>query len=140
MLIRRPVAEVFDAFVNRAKIKKFWLTDTTGPLAHDARVRWTFMVPGATDDVHVKAFEKDRHIAFNWSDAISVNMDFDSHGENSTTIRLTAEGFTDENATEAAISATEGFTIVLCDLKTLLETGTSAGLVKDKAALLAASK
>lgn len=33
--------------------------------------------------------------------------------------------------------ATEGFSIVLCDLKTLLESGRSAGLVRDKARLIA---
>lgn len=37
------------------------------------------------------------------------------------------------------VNATEGFSIVLCDLKTLLETGHSANLVRDKAALIAAT-
>jgi hypothetical protein len=34
------------------------------------------------------------------------------------------------------VNATEGFAIVLCDLKVLLETGHPAGLVKDKAELI----
>jgi hypothetical protein len=37
------------------------------------------------------------------------------------------------------VNATEGFTIVLCDLKTLLESGRSANLVRSKAALIAAT-
>jgi hypothetical protein len=34
----------------------------------------------------------------------------------------------------------EGFAIVLCDLKTLLETGESAGLVRAKAELIIAAQ
>jgi uncharacterized protein YndB with AHSA1/START domain len=37
---------------------------------------------------------------------------------------------------EQATGTIEGFSIVLCDLKTLLESGTSANLVRDKAALI----
>ena len=37
-----------------------------------------------------------------------------------------------------ALGATEGFAIVLCDLKSLLEQGVSGGMVRDKARLIAA--
>ena len=138
-LIRRPIAEVFDAFVDPETITKFWLADTTGPLAPGARVTWTFMVPGAEDDVTVVAFEKDRHVAFDWSDGISVNLYFERSEENLTTLRVTAEGFHGENASSDAVNATEGFAIVLCDLKSLLETGKSGGFVGDKAELISRS-
>ena len=39
---------------------------------------------------------------------------------------------------EAALNSTEGFAIVLSDLKTLLEQGKSAGLTKAKARLIEA--
>ena len=39
-----------------------------------------------------------------------------------------------------ATGTVEGFAIVLCDLKTLLETGESANLVRDKAALIVAAQ
>jgi uncharacterized protein YndB with AHSA1/START domain len=48
MLIRRPRAEVFNAFVQPQLITKFWLKSTTGPLTTGAQVEWDFMVPGAT--------------------------------------------------------------------------------------------
>ena len=38
------------------------------------------------------------------------------------------------------MNATEGFSIVLCDLKTFLESGKSANLVRAKAELIAASQ
>ena len=57
MLIRRPPGEVFAAFVNPQTLRKFWLTDSSGPLAPGARVVWQFMVPGATAKVVVTRFE-----------------------------------------------------------------------------------
>jgi uncharacterized protein YndB with AHSA1/START domain len=136
MLIRRPVAEVFDAFVNPDTITKFWLESTTGPLAEGAQVGWHFMVPGATETVTVTAFEDQRRIAFDWSDGNSVDMGFEAHGNDTTCLAVEVTGFENENA---VVNATEGFSIVLCDLKTLLESGRSANLVRDKAELIAAS-
>ena len=43
MFIRRPPGEVFAAFANPQTIRKFWLRDTSGPLAPGARVMWHFM-------------------------------------------------------------------------------------------------
>ena len=48
----------------------------------------------------------------------------------------TESGFPSENVVDAIVGATEGFSIVLCDLRTLLETGRSANLVRDKAELI----
>jgi uncharacterized protein YndB with AHSA1/START domain len=140
MLIRRPVAEVFEAFVDPEKITKFWLESTTGPLAIGARVSWRFMVPGATETVRVTAFDVPQRIAFDWSDGVSVSMNFEEHDKRATRIAVEVNGFRNQNAVEEIVNATEGFSIVLCDLKTLLETGRSANLVKDKAELIAASR
>lgn len=136
MLIRHPVAGVFDAFVNPEKITKFWLEGSTGPLKKGAQVQWRFMVPGATETVTVTAFEDQSRIAFDWSDGNSVNLIFEEHGTGATHLTVEVTGLKDERAT---VNATEGFSIVLCDLKTLLETGRSANLVRDKAALITAS-
>lgn len=139
MLIRRPVSEVFNAFVQPDVITQFWLQSTTGPLAPNARVTWRFMVPGATESVAVTAFEDQRRIAFDWSGSISVNMSFEEHGDRATRLAVTVAGLEGDRACEEIVNATEGFSIVLCDLKTLLETGRSGNLVKDKAELLARS-
>jgi uncharacterized protein YndB with AHSA1/START domain len=139
MLVRRPVAEVFDAFVNPDTITKFWLEATTGPLARGARVSWRFMVPGATEVVTVTRFEPQRLIAFDWSDGVAVSLRFEDRGKSATRVTAQASGFPSEHALEGVVGATEGFTIVLCDLKTLLETGRSANLVRDAAELIASS-
>lgn len=137
MLIRRPATEVFDAFVDPDKITTFWLASTTGPLAKGARVRWEFMVPGAFDAVTVTAFEPQRRLAFDWSDGLRVEMDFEEWGDGATRLAVRTVGFKGDDAVQQVVATTEGFSIVLCDLKALLETGRSANLVRDKAELLA---
>jgi hypothetical protein len=47
-------------------------------------------------------------------------------------------GFKAESGIDQVVNATKGFSIVVCDLKTLIENGRSANLVRDKAALIAA--
>lgn len=136
-LIRSPMAEVFGAFVDPNRLMQFWLESASAPLAKDARVTWNFMVPGATETVTVTEFTPPRRIAFDWAGGLSVELDFQEHGVGGTRAAVTAKGFAGSNAVREAVDATEGFSIVLCDLKTLLETGRSANLVKDKAALIA---
>ena len=63
-------------------------------------------------------------------------MRFETFGSEETIVRIAARNFGEAGA-DAAIATTEGFAIVLCDLKTLLEQGCSANLVQDKAALIA---
>ena len=138
MLIRRPPAEVFDAFVDPGKLTLFWLDAASGPLAAGAKVEWHFMVPGAVEAVTVTAFEPPKRLAFAWASGISVDMRFDPHDKDGTRLAVEARGFGGDDAVAQVANTTEGFSIVLCDLKTLLETGSSANLVRDKAALIAA--
>jgi uncharacterized protein YndB with AHSA1/START domain len=139
MLIRRPVDEVFRAFVDPPMLTRFWLDGASGPLGKDARVQWRFMVPGAVETTSVTTSDEPRRIAFDWSDGVHVQMDFEDLGDGSTRAMVEVSGFTGDQAIEGVVGATEGFAIVLCDLKTLLETGRSAGLVKDRAALIVRS-
>jgi len=136
MLIRRPPGEVFAAFVNPTLLRKFWLNDASGPLGPGARVRWKFMVPGAEADVVVRRFEAPGHLAFDWPDGMHVDMKFDSFEDGATRVTVTVSGFDPRQLLAQATQTIEGFSIVLCDLKTLLETGSSAHLVRDKAELI----
>jgi hypothetical protein len=94
------------------------------------------MVPGATEKVLVTKFEAPRHLAFDWSDGIHVEMAFEPYGDGATRASIEVSGFKGADAFEQATNTVEGFSIVLCDLKTLLETGESAHLVRDKAELI----
>ena len=139
MLIRVSIAEVFDAFVRPEKLTRFWLEAASGPLAKDARVTWRFMVPGATETVTVTDFAAPGRIAFDWSDGLHVDLGFREHGPGVTQVTAEVTGFSADTGIAEIVDATEGFSIVLCDLKTLLETGHSAHLVRDKAELITAS-
>ena len=136
---------MFDAFVTPERLTQFWLARASGPLAKDAKVEWHFMVPGAIASVAVTAFEPPRHLAFDWP-GMHVEMRFDHYVQDgngddaaATRVAVHVTGFAGDDAVEQAVGTTEGFTTVLCDLKTLLESGRSAGLVRDKAALIMAS-
>jgi uncharacterized protein YndB with AHSA1/START domain len=137
-LIRRPQGEVFAAFVNPQTLRKFWLKDATGPLGPRARVRWEFMVPGATADVVVTHFEAPHRLGFDWPD-MHVEMTFEGIDKAATRVEVAVSNLGAIDVLANATTTIEGFAIVLCDLKTLLETGQSAGLVRDKAELITRS-
>jgi uncharacterized protein YndB with AHSA1/START domain len=137
MLIRAPVAEVFDAFADPRRISDFWLQSSSGPLARGAHVEWKFMLPGASETVDVLEFDRNEHIKFRWSNGTVVDITFQQRADSATRVGVIVSGFSGPETAAQAVGATEGFTIVLCDLKTLLETGKSGGMVRDKALILA---
>jgi uncharacterized protein YndB with AHSA1/START domain len=136
MLIRKPIGDVFEAFVRPEIITRFWLEATSAPLAKGVKVTWRFMVPGASETVHVTSFEPPHLIAFDWSDGKHVTLSFDIFDLAITLITVEMSGFDSNADISEIVNATEGFTIVLCDLKTLLESGESANLTRDKAELI----
>jgi uncharacterized protein YndB with AHSA1/START domain len=142
MLIRRPAAEIFDAFILPAVLTQFWLKRASGPLFRGAQVEWEFLVAGATERVAVTAFDAPRHLAFRWLDGkLDVDIHVAETSPGSSTVSVEVRGF-EEGAEGVAqvVNATEGFSIVLCDLKTLLESGRSAGLVRAKAEVIEGSR
>lgn len=138
LLIRRPASEVFAALVEPRHLTAFWLARASAPLAAGETVHWEFRVAGAEDDVRVDELIADRSIALTWSDGQRVRFRFDDRGRDTTRIAVEQTGFAGppERATAAALEATQGFTLVLCDLKVYLETGVSPGITRDKAILI----
>jgi uncharacterized protein YndB with AHSA1/START domain len=137
LLIRKPANEVFECFVDPEKLSKFWLARASRPLEAEQTVSWEFMVPGAQVDTRVVLLEKDRLIAIEWSDGTFVQWTFEEM-EEGTRVAIENWGFkgSESEVIESALEATQGFTIVLCDLKTLLERNASMNLVRDKALLI----
>jgi uncharacterized protein YndB with AHSA1/START domain len=68
-----------------------------------------------------------------WLDA-ELTCEF--HDGDATRVAIACSGFPGDDLVAQATNNVEGFTIVLCDLKTLLESGRSANLVRDKAELI----
>ena len=137
MLIRRAPHEVFAAFADPEMLCRFWLDAASGPLAPGAVVQWNFKVPGIHDTVTVTLFEPPRRLSLRFSDGQEAALSFELHDGDATRVAVCCTGFPEGDSLELATNTVEGFSIVLCDLKTLLETGRSTHLVRDKAELIA---
>ena len=94
------------------------------------------MVPGAKETVTVSGFDEPQRLRFAWSDGVSVDMKFAEERDGATRLSVEATGFRGEQQLDQVVVATEGFSIVVCDLKILLETGRSANLVGDTSELI----
>ena len=67
MLIRKPMEEVFVAFVDPTVTTKFWFTKSSGRLEPGKRIRWDWEMYGASVEVVVKAVEKNQWLEIEWS-------------------------------------------------------------------------
>jgi uncharacterized protein YndB with AHSA1/START domain len=133
MLIRKPVAEVFEAFIDPAITTKFWFTKGSGKLEPGSRVQWEWEMYGAVADIEVLAIEANKRISIDWG--TPVEWTFTSRNGNETYVTIINTGFEGDgdDRVRQAIDSTEGFTIVLCGLKAWLEHGVRLNLVADKA-------
>jgi uncharacterized protein YndB with AHSA1/START domain len=137
MLIQAPPEKVYMAFVEPQQLTQFWLSKASGPLRVGTTVHWNFWVEGAEVSTTATIMDIGRKLSWDWSDKSKVSIDFEAlDGE--TAVTLVNDHFPQEGNERvcAALTATEGFAIVLADLKTLLESGTSAGITKAKAKLI----
>ena len=137
MLIRRPVAEVFEAFINPEITTKFWFTKSSGRLETGQQVRWDWEMYNSGTDVSVKAIEPNKRILVEWmafGTPTTIEWVFTSQPDDTTFVRITNSGFqgTAEEIAEQAISSTEGFTFVLAGLKALLEHNLNLNLIADR--------
>lgn len=138
MLIRKPVREVFEAFVDPAVTTKFWFTASSGRLEAGARVRWEWDMYGASAEAVVLEFQGNERIILDWGDERSgytkVSWTFAPRGDEETYVSIENEGFggSGDEAVAQAIDSTEGFAIVLCGLKAYLEHGVLLNLIGDK--------
>lgn len=66
MLIRKPVADVFEAFVNPDVTTKFWFTHSSGRLEADKQVQWDWDMYAISIPVTVKAIESNKRIVIEW--------------------------------------------------------------------------
>lgn len=134
MLIRRPAADVFQAFADPAVTTRFWFTRSSGPLAPGAVVRWDWEMYGASATVRVQAFEPNERLVVAWGEPPrEVEWRFEDRADGTTLVHVTERGFhgTADEATAQALDSTGGFTNVLAGLKAWLEHGVALGLVAD---------
>ncbi|PWW08701.1 uncharacterized protein YndB with AHSA1/START domain [Paenibacillus cellulosilyticus] len=135
MMIRKPVAEVFEAFIDPSITTKFWFTKSSGRLEEGSDIRWEWEMYGVSDELHVLAVERNERIRIQWSDRIETEWNFTSRSDNETMVEITTSGYTGsgDEIVGRAIGDMGGYTIVLCGAKAYLEHGIVLNLVADKA-------
>ena len=137
LLIRKPVAQVFEAFVDPAITTRFWFTKSSGSLEPGKHIQWDWEMYGSSTPVAVKVVEPNKRILLDWGPAgaaTTVEWLFNERADNTTFVDITNSGFTggaDEQVKKALDSAT-GFTLVLAGLKAWLEHNIELNLVTDR--------
>jgi uncharacterized protein YndB with AHSA1/START domain len=137
MLIRSPVAKVFEAFVEPAITSKFWFSRGSGKLEAGKTVRWDWEMYGFSVDARVKALEPNKRILVEWS-AYGIPTDiewvFTARRDGTTFVSITNSGFggSPQEIASNAVGSTEGFSFVLAGAKALLEHNVLLNLVPDR--------
>ncbi|MDQ0463783.1 uncharacterized protein YndB with AHSA1/START domain [Caulobacter ginsengisoli] len=108
--IRKPVAEVFDAVVNPAKLTGYFLQTSSGPLVEGATVKWKFQEVEEPFDVVVGKVVANERIEFDWpsgkdSPDTHVEMVFKPLDGGSTMVQISESGWP---ATEAGFKSSHG--------------------------------
>jgi len=137
MLIRRPAAEVFQAFVDPAVTTRFWFSRGGGRLEVGACVRWEWEMYGASTQVEVREIEEDRRILVDWdlTSPTAVEWTFEPRGDGATFVVVRNWGFQGkpDEAVALALDSAAGFAFVLAGCKAWLEHGIELRLIEDHA-------
>jgi uncharacterized protein YndB with AHSA1/START domain len=137
MLIRKPVAEVFEAFVDPAITSRFWFSHGSARLKAGRQVRWDWQMYDFSVQVAVKAVEQDRRILIEWGSpdaTTTVEWQFTARPDHTTFVDITNRGFqgNGDEVVKQAIDSTGGFALVLAGAKAFLEHGIALNLVADR--------
>jgi uncharacterized protein YndB with AHSA1/START domain len=137
MLIRKPVAEVFEAFVDPEVTTKFWFTKSSGRLEAGKQVQWEWEMYNISIPVTANVIEPNRSILIEWpgyTGLTSVKWTFAAQEDGTTFVSITEAGFSGDGdeLVKQVTDSTQGFTLVLAGLKALLEHNIRLNLVADR--------
>jgi len=134
--IRKPVSEVFEAFVDPAITTQFWFTKGSGRLEAGKQIKWEWEMYNVSAEVDVKAVEPNKRIVIEWMGNGGLNpveWVFMPQKNDTTFVTVTESGFsgTDDEIVAQALNSTGGFTMVLAGAKAWLEHRIHLDLVLD---------
>jgi uncharacterized protein YndB with AHSA1/START domain len=137
MLVRKPVADVFEAFVNPRITTKFWFTRSSGSLEAGKQVQWDWEMYGISIPVTAKAIEPNKRIVIEWPgyrSPTTVEWRFTPQQDDTTFVSITEAGFSGDGdeLVKQVTDSTQGFSLVLAGLKALLEHEVRLNLVADR--------
>ncbi|WP_103105838.1 SRPBCC family protein [Brevibacillus reuszeri] len=136
--IGRPAHEVFEAFVDPAKIGNFWFSSSSDRWEAGKTITLRYEEYNATVVIKVKEVERNQKIVFVWEgpgEEHVVTIALQEVAEARTVIEVNEEGFSqdDPEFVSKLVDNKEGWVFVLTCLKAYLEFGVKelrAGLVK----------
>ena len=137
MLIRRPVDDVFEAFINPDITTKFWFTRSSGRLETGTEAQWDWEMYDISVPVTAKAIEANKRIVIEWpgyGGPTTVEWMFAPQEDGTTFVSITESGFTGsgDELVEKVSGSTGGFCLVLAGVKALLEHDVRLNLVADR--------
>lgn len=135
MLIRKPINEVFQAFIDPSITTNFWFTKSSGPLVKGASIKWEWEMYNVSAELKVKEILPNKLISIKWDNpSTTVDFEFTEVSKESTYVIIKNYGFHQEGEEliEAIKNNTGGFTTVLDGLKAWMEHGIQLNLVGDK--------
>jgi len=136
MLIRKPVAEVFEAFIDPEITTKFWFTKSSGKIKAGKQVTWYWEMYNISVPVNVREVEKNRRILIDWGNydsASTVEWIFTPYGNDATYVSITNSGFKGDGdkLVSDVLDSKGGFTWVLAGAKAWLEHNIHLNLIAD---------
>ncbi|AZA59772.1 SRPBCC family protein [Chryseobacterium indoltheticum] len=134
MLIRKPIQEVFEAFINPEITTNFWFTKSTGKLEEGKTITWEWEMYGAKSEVKVLQIIPNQLIKTEWG-LFSNNVDYEfKEMEKGTLVVIKSYGYseTGDELLSVINDNTGGFTTVLDGCKAYLEHGINLRLIEDK--------
>jgi uncharacterized protein YndB with AHSA1/START domain len=135
MQIRKPVSQVFNAFIDPNLTKEFWFTKGSDKLEAGKTITWTWEMYNHSTQVFVKAISENVKITIEWGEPLTtVDFEFKSLSDDTTYVTIKEYGYdkTGDDLFDTIKDATGGFTTVLDGLKAFLEHGINLNLIADK--------
>jgi uncharacterized protein YndB with AHSA1/START domain len=136
MLVRKPVATVFEAIINPEITTKFWFTKSSDRLELGKRVKWEWEMYDASTEVTVKSIEPNKRILIEWqgySGPTNVEWRFATLTEG-TFVSVTESGWKGrgDELVKYLTDSTQGFSLMLAGLKAFLEYDIQLNLTADR--------
>jgi uncharacterized protein YndB with AHSA1/START domain len=137
LLIRKPVAEVFQAFIDPEITTRFWFTRSSGKLEAGKSVDWHWDMYDLSAQVNVKTIEENRRIVLQWAasaEPTTAELTFTPYKDDNTFVSITESGWTREGdeLLKTIVGTTEGWTLVLAALKSYLEHQVILTVIEDR--------
>lgn len=139
MKIFKPANQVFEAFVDPAKIGNFWFSSSSLRWEEGKTITLKYDEYNAEGNIDIKEIENNKKIVFEWGangEGHIVTVSLKQLDSSSTIIEVKEEGFRekDDDFIKQLIDNKEGWVFMLTCLKGYLESGVTTirgGLVKD---------